>query len=83
MERYATLTGKSGENISYGGYGGHSGRDIVLGLLIDDGERNRGHRANLFDPRYEFAGVACGPHRQFVYFCVMDLAAQVVPKYTD
>ena len=80
MRRYAEILGKSGENISYGGYGGHSGRDIVLGLLIDDGEKTRGHRVNLFDPSYAFTGVACGPHRRYLYFCVMDLVAQLYVK---
>ena len=35
------------ENVDYGTF--ESGRDVVLGLLIDDGVPDRGHRRNIFD----------------------------------
>lgn len=49
-----------GENISYGR---NSAREHVIALLVDDGVAGRGHRLNLFNPRYHSLGVAVGAHR--------------------
>ncbi|TWH64900.1 Cysteine-rich secretory protein family protein [Azomonas agilis] len=56
-----------GENISYGP---QNVRDIVIQLLIDDGVSGRGHRKNVFDPRYRTIGLASGTHRVYGYMSV-------------
>jgi uncharacterized protein YkwD len=63
-----------GEGISYG----YDQADaVVRQLIIDDGVRNRGHRALLFNGDFRFAGVGCGGHRQFGYMCVVDFSGTV------
>src|ERR1041385_3819895 len=71
IARYGTFSGSWGENISYGK---SSARDVVLALIIDDGLRDRKHRANIFNPNFNFAGAAFGPHARFGVMCNMDFA---------
>ena len=60
------------ENIDYGTF--TSGRDVVLGLLIDDGVPDRGHRRNIFDASARMVGVACARHPKYGSVCVIDQA---------
>jgi uncharacterized protein YkwD len=71
MKRYGTLTAAWGENISYGK---NSARDVVLALIIDDGLRARKHRKNIFNPNFNYAGAAYGPHARFGSVCSIDFA---------
>jgi hypothetical protein len=71
MDRYGKWDGFAGENISYG----HNvGRDIVVQLLIDDGLSPPGHRDNILDQNYKYAGAAIGNHSKYTYMCVIDYA---------
>ena len=76
MSRYGTWQDGVAENISYGGY---SARGVVIQLIVDDGVPGRGHRTNIFNPTYRFAGVGCGAHARFHDMCVIDFAA----RYAD
>lgn len=71
IARYGNFTGGWAENISYGKA---SARDAVLALIIDDGLPARKHRKNIFNPTYNFAGAAFGPHARFRTMCSMDFA---------
>ncbi|WP_321375138.1 CAP domain-containing protein [uncultured Draconibacterium sp.] len=71
IERYGKWQVRIAENIAYGNT---SAQQIVIFLLIDDGVKNRGHRANLLQPDFKRVGVACGSHPQYNTMCVMDLA---------
>jgi uncharacterized protein YkwD len=71
MKRHGSVTGESGENINFGA---ETGREIVIGLLVDDGVPSRGHRANIMDPAYSVVGVAIGPHKTIRTMCTMDFA---------
>jgi uncharacterized protein YkwD len=71
IARYGNFSGGWGENISYGK---STARDVVLALIIDDGLPGRKHRANIFNPNYNFAGAAFGPHARFRTMCSMDFA---------
>lgn len=51
-----------GENISYGP---ESPREHVIGLIVDDGVANRGHRENIFLAEYRSFGAAVGPHKVY------------------
>lgn len=72
VSRYAARPTPVGENIAYGPSDPHM---VVLQLVIDDGVKDRGHRANLLRPEYRFVGVGCGPHAIYGTMCVMDLAS--------
>ncbi len=71
IARYGTPVGSWGENLSYGK---SSARDVVLALIIDDGLPGRKHRQNIFNPNYNVAGAAFGPHARFRTVCSMDFA---------
>ncbi|HYW96614.1 MAG TPA: CAP domain-containing protein [Bacteroidales bacterium] len=59
----------AGENCAYG-Y--NKAEDIVIGLLIDEGIRDLGHRKNILKPEFNAVGVAIRPHKKYNYNCVMD-----------
>lgn len=75
MARFGKFEGSAGENIDYC----HSDpRAIVASLIIDNGVRNRAHRANLFNRAFRVAGIAVGPHATWGSMCVMDFASGYV-----
>jgi uncharacterized protein YkwD len=55
-------------------YGDETPRMTVIQLVIDDGVPDRGHRKNLFNPDFQVAGAAIGPHRTYGTMVVVDLA---------
>lgn len=71
IARYGIFAGCWGENISYGKA---TARDVVLALIIDDGQPARKHRQNIFNPAFNFAGAAFGRHARFGTVCSMDFA---------
>jgi uncharacterized protein YkwD len=73
MKRYGTFGGSwtLGENIAYGE---RTGRDIVCGLLIDDGVPSRGHRTNIMNKAFTQTGVASGTHTQYRTSCTITYA---------
>jgi uncharacterized protein YkwD len=71
MSRYGTWSAAWGENIAYGKT---AARDIVLALIIDDGLPARKHRKNIFNPKFNYAGAAYGPHARFRSVCTTDFA---------
>lgn len=77
IERYGEWQKRIAENIAYGN---SSARQIVIFLLIDDGVKNRGHRANLLHPAYKKVGIACGKHPVYRTMCVMDFAGGMIDK---
>jgi choloylglycine hydrolase len=72
VRRYGKWSGRVGENIAYGGM---DAREFVIRLIVDDGVADRGHRANVFNPRYRLAGVAFDWHREYGTMCVITYAA--------
>jgi len=71
VARVGTWDGLVAENISFGP---DDAVEIVIGLLVDDGVLDRGHREVLLTRELFFAGVACGPHPGYRITCVMDYA---------
>lgn len=69
--KYGSWRSTVGENISYGP---DTARQVVMGLIIDDGVPDRGHRKNIFNRSFTTAGAACGPHPVYRKICVVDLA---------
>ena len=61
------------ENLSYGP---DVARHVVMGLIIDDGVPDRGHRTTIFNGALNVIGVSCGPHLTFGTMCTMDYAGE-------
>lgn len=55
-------------------YGHPSAEGVVRQFVVDDGERARLHRADVFDPMFHRAGVACDEHPTWGVVCVVELA---------
>jgi len=72
MARFGRWSGRAAENIAYGR---PDARSIVVGLIVDDGVRDRGHRQNIFGREFRYAGIATGPHAKYGTLCVIDFAA--------
>jgi hypothetical protein len=75
--RVGTWTGWIAENIAFGP---RTGEDVVIGLIVDDGVANRGHREVLLQPDLFVAGTACGPHPTYGVVCVINYASRIEPK---
>lgn len=71
LARHGTCVGGWAENISYGK---SSPRDVVLALIVDDGQPARKHRKNIFNPIYSVAGAAFGGHARFGTMCTIEFA---------
>jgi uncharacterized protein YkwD len=71
IQRQGLWSGGVAEVISYGK---DSPAAVVRQLIIDDGVASRGHRRNIFNPGFRYAGVGCGEHRVHGAMCVIDFA---------
>jgi len=77
LHRHGAYSMMMAEDISYG-YA--NPREVVLQLIVDAGVPSRGHRANIFNPAFREAGVACGPHRVYGAMCVVDFAGTMMRR---
>jgi len=73
IERYGQWMVSIGEVISYGPI---TGREIVVGLLIDDGVPDRGHRTNILNPVFCLVGIAIEDHPAYGNVCVIEFAVE-------
>jgi uncharacterized protein YkwD len=77
MERYGRWESVNGENIAYEVT---TARQIVIGMIIDDGVANRGHRKNIFDANYHSAGININTSPPYGAKCVITYAGGFTDK---
>jgi uncharacterized protein YkwD len=77
MNRYGKWSSSWGENIAYGKT---TAREVVMALIIDDGLPARKHRKNIFNPNFNFAGAAFGPHARYRSVCSIDFAGNYAER---
>jgi hypothetical protein len=68
VDRYGKWLGGIGEAIVYKV---DTARNNVIGLVIDDGNAGRGHRNDLFNPDYHFAGLCLSEQGANGQVCVI------------
>ncbi len=71
---FAKADGWVAENIAFGP---RTGEDVVIGLIVDDGVADRGHRKVLLKPDLFVSGTGCGPHPTYGVVCVINYATRV------
>jgi uncharacterized protein YkwD len=77
VERYTGWEGSIGENIYYGL---SSPLEIVTLFLIDEGIKDRGHRKNILNNKFKYAGIAVYPHFYYGIVCVIHFAENLKLK---
>eukprot|EP00466_Bigelowiella_natans_P010165 jgi/Bigna1/144806/aug1.91_g19514 len=65
--RYGRWTGTVGEVLWFGRTKGrpYTAREVIEDLIIDDGVKSRGHRHNIYNPRFHLAGAQVGDHKTY------------------
>ncbi len=76
VARYVGSYRGLGENISYG-TAHNNAMPIVLELLIDNNNKDYGHRRNILSPSFETLGISIQPHTKYGYTCVQDFGAGI------
>ncbi|HKQ54148.1 MAG TPA: CAP domain-containing protein [Pyrinomonadaceae bacterium] len=77
MERYGRWESVNSESIVYEVT---TARQIVVGMIIDDGVANRGHRRNLFDANHHVAGINIDTSPPHGAKCVLTYAGGFTDK---
>ena len=77
ISRYGDWNRSVGENISYNARGA---RSTVVRLLVDDGVSSRGHRENILNRNFRYAGAAVASHSSRTNSCVIDYASEFTEK---
>ena len=59
-------------------FGGSTGEEVIVNLLVDDGVKLRTHRDNLFNNKFQYYGVAVAPHQEYDYCTVIDYFGDIL-----
>ena len=71
IEKYGTWDTSIAENITFDD---DDPVEIVLNMLIDDGNPSRGHRLNIFNSYFRTVGIATGFHKNYRHCTVINFA---------
>ena len=77
VEKYCYWTGGLAESLDFGT---NTAQNIMLKLLISDGDKNRAQRNYLFDPGFIYYGAGVAQHIKYRRCCVITYAAYVHDK---
>ncbi len=76
LARYVGSYRGLGENISYG-TNHNTAVPVVLELLIDNNNKDYGHRRNILSPSFETIGISIQTHSKYGFTCVQDFGTGV------
>ena len=79
VEKYIDYDYAISESIDFGG---SSGIEVIVNLLVDDGVKDRIHRENLFSNKFEYYGVAVFEHKEYDFCTVIDYFGDIL-SYKD
>jgi hypothetical protein len=80
LEQYCEWDGAIAENLDFGF---KNPENIIMNMIIDDGDENRYQRKNLFYPDFKYVGIAVGPHRDYGYCVVIEYALNIRERGTQ
>ena len=80
LEQYCDWDGAIAENLDFGF---KNPENIIMNMIIDDGDENRYQRKNLFYPDFKYVGISVGPHRDYGYCVVIEYALNIREKGTQ
>lgn len=79
LEKYCDWDGAIAENLDFGF---KIPINIIMNMIIDDGDENRYQRQNLFYPDFKYVGIGVGPHRDYGTCVVIEYAYNIREKGT-
>ena len=80
LEKYCDWDGVIAENLDFGF---KIPENIIMNMIIDDGDENRYQRQNLFFPDFKYVGIGVGPHRDYGICVVIEYAYNIREKGTQ
>ncbi len=80
LEKYCDWDGAIAENLDFGF---KIPENIIMNMIIDDGDENRYQRQNLFYPDFKYVGIGVGPHRDYGVCAVIEYAYNIREKGTQ
>ena len=79
VEKYLDYDYSISENIDFGG---STGIEVMVNLLVDDGDEKRTHRENLFSNKFQYFGVSVASHPEYEFCTVIDYIGDIL-SYKD
>ena len=80
LEKYCDWDGVIAENLDFGF---KIPENIIMNMIIDDGDENRYQRKNLFYPDFKYVGIGVGPHRDYGICVVIEYSYNIREKGTQ
>ena len=74
LEQHCEWDGLIAENLDFGF---RIPENIVMNMIIDDGDENRYQRNNLFYPHFKYVGIAIAPHKDFSFCTAIEYAYNI------
>jgi hypothetical protein len=77
LKKHGSIISCYGENLSF-----HcvDAKEVIMGLLVDDGSKTRGHRHNILNPDFNYMGCFTGDHSDFNQMSCINYCAGYVTK---
>ena len=80
IERYGEWDNSIAENIVFDDI---RAEDLLVGMLVDDGNRTKGHRHNILNPDFKFVGISFGNHVKHKFVTVVNFAVSYEEKLQE
>lgn len=80
ISKYGSIAGQFSQAIDFGS---NSAELIVINLIVDDGDSNRGNRSNILNPKFSIVGISSGKHKTYHYCTVIAYCRHFIPKGED
>jgi hypothetical protein len=77
ISKYGQIVGVFSEAIDFGS---STPEMVVINLIVDDGDVNRGNRNNLMNPKFKLCGIANGTHKTYKHMTVITYARHFFAK---